>query len=268
MSAFVNAFVLPERAFGDERTYHISRVLILLLLFVLYATGSALVARFYATPYVAGLVMQQRETANARFAFGPPPGRGPGGQSTQNGRSGLATAAATPSPVVRSIGIVVRSLLFLLSPLLTWWLLVIFVQFLGGEEEKTEQGPHRNSRYLLWYAWIPLALRRLAEGVLIQFQDPAAAWSALNLEQYRRQSAVSFSLLSVIRLPDLPQIASYLLYNLTDPFFLWFLFIIAYGGKTVFRISQKKGYVIAGFVLTVLYLERVVFAAVGISTGV
>lgn len=247
-----------------------SRVLLILVLVLLHSVGSELVARFYATPYVSGLVAQQQTNDSARFAFGPPPGQGgPGGSGARGGRSGgAAGAAASSGAVARAIGVVVQSALFIIISLIIWWLLIIFIQFLGGEEEKTPSGPHRNSKYLITYAWFPFALRRLFEGLLINLQDPSAAWSAVNLAQYRRESAVSFSLLSLVHWPSPPAALAYLVYNLTDPFYLWFLFVIVYGGRAVFRLSMRSALVQGGFVMVMLYLLQAIFSAIGVQTGV
>ncbi len=260
MVAILHALATPDSAFSQERTYRVSRVLLLLSLFLLHSVGSELVAHFYTTPYVMGLVAQQRENANNQFAFGPPGGQG--------GQHGPAQTAQPPMAAAQAIGVVIQSLIFVLLSLVLWWLLIIFVQFLGGEEEKTHAGPHRNSKYLVTYAWIPLALRRLFEGLLVQLQDPSAAWSAANLADYRQASAVNFSPLALLRISGLPTPLTHLLYNLTDPFFLWFLFVIVYGGKTVFRLSMRGAVVLGGFVVVLLFLLRLTFAAIGIQMGV
>lgn len=262
MVAILHALATPDSAFKEEKTYRVSRVLLLLSLFLLHSVGSELVAHFYTTPYVMGLVAQQRATAGSQFSFGPP-----GGQGGQHGPAQGQTSQ-TPMAAAQAIGVVVQSLVFVLLSIVLWWLLIIFVQFLGGEEEKTHAGPHRNSKYLVTYAWIPLALRRLFEGLLVQLQDPSAAWSAVNLTDYRRASAVNFSPLALLKLSNLPAPISYLAYNLTDPFFLWFLFVIVYGGKTIFRLSMRGAAVLGGFVVVVLFLLRLTFAAIGIQTGV
>lgn len=266
MAAFLNALVFPERAFDDTNTFRVPRTLIIIAVFLLHLAGSELVSHFYATPYVAGLTLQQIELAGPQFTFGPQHSNRTAGGAPPD--RGARVAASITNPTVRSVGIVVRSLLFLAQPLITWWLLVTFVQFLGGEEKRTSEGERRDSRYLVWYAWTPLAVRRLSEGLLIQFQDPASAWSSLSLEHYRLASGVSFSLASLLRLPRLPEALSYLASNLTDPFYLWFLFILVSGGRTVFRLSRRSALSVAAFTILALYLEKVGFAAIGLSTGV
>ena len=262
MVAILHALATPDSAFNEERTYRVSRVLLLLSLFLLHSVGSELVAHFYTTPYVMGLVAQQRETESGQFSFGPP-----GGQGGQHGPA-ARQAAQQPMAVAQAVGVVVQSLVFVLLSLVLWWLLIIFVQFLGGEEAKTEGGPHRNSKYLVTYAWFPLALRRLLEGILVQLQDPSAAWSAATLADYQRASAVNFSPLALLKLSSLPAPVTYLAYNLTDPFFLWFLFVIVYGGRTVFRLSVRGAAVLGGFVVVLLLLLRLTLASIGIQTGV
>jgi len=265
MGALLHVLASPDRAFEDERTYHVSRVLLVLLLFLIHSAGSELIARFYATPYMTGLVSQQQANDATHFAFGPPPGQGgatgPGARRTQ-------VTGASNGPILQALGVVIQSSLFVLLSLITWWLLVIFIQFLGGEEAKTAAGPHRNSRYLVSYAWFPLALRRLTQGILINLQDPRAAWSAFDVAHYRRASEISLSPLSLAQLPPLPAPIAYLLYNLTDPFYLWFLFLIVYGGMAVFRLSFRGAILQGGFVVAMLYLLQTIFAVIGIHTGV
>lgn len=273
MVSVLRALILPERAMREQSVLRVSRAVLLIALFLMYLAGSELIALFYANPYVAALNLQDQSTSSSRFVFG---GSRSGGsnqnQGSPNGGRGpaarfRATSPAVVPPVVQAVQVVIQSGFFVLSAVVTRLLLAVFVPFLGGEEAHAGGVAGSGSRYLVYYAWMPLALRRFAQGIVIHLQNPADAWNALSYASYRSQSAVSFSVFSLLNLYAVPAPLLYLLYSLTDPFYLWTLYIIVLGGGAVYRLSRKASFVAAGFVFLLLFLYQLLPSAGG-STGV
>lgn len=283
MKQIFRALTRPERAFGDHATFRVSRFALVLILFGLYIIGTELVASFYANPYVAGVALQDAERRAGQYLFGPqaqgPPSKGsqPGsrqsgsnagnGGNANGGPSRFRPSAGVASPAAVAVSVVVQSIAFVALAYICWFALTIFTQFLGGEEARAGRERHRHSNYLILYAWIPLGIRRVLEGILIHLQDPQAAWSAPSVAAYRRDSAITFGLSSLLPVSGLPAALASLLASLTDPFMIWTVVILTAGGRSVFRLKTASAFVQAAFVFFLIYGFRILLSGTGGSPG-
>jgi hypothetical protein len=166
--------------------------------------------------------------------------------------------------VFTSVSVVSSGLWFLVIALEEWLVLSVLAQFAGGEEERAPNGRRRGSMLLVMVASVPLALRKLVEGIVMSLKDPAIAANALTLSDYRAFSKVRLDLYGLLRLPDLPAFPGYLVRRATDPFSLWCLCVLVVGGVAVYRMPIRKTLFQSGLLLVVLAAQTALFAAIGI----
>lgn len=251
------ALIIPDRSFAQEDLFTVSRFFLFLQLCLFVFSGSMLTQRFHQNEtmqtlsarettrriekMMANVPREQREAA-IRRALG-----------TQNpGRFSLATA----------LGLIAAAALWPLFVLEIWFLEIILMQFLGGEEKPLGNRKHRRSQYLVLFAIVPIALQVLVRGVVYAVKDPSTVGSVLTMEEYTAAVEVSFSLVALLGLRGLPGLAKYLVHNLTNPFCLWTLAVATFGGKSVFAVRIGRSLVMVSVVFVLIGLQNQLFAKI------
>lgn len=263
----LHALTRPDRMFADpalaERLARPLLVPLLLLgLFVPYAAGQRLVTGYYENPYVSTLAAMEVESRIDSLMIGAPPEARARAKERM-----LRTLLGGQGVVFRTISVLLASLLFLLLATEAWLVHSVLAQFFGGQETRLPGG-RRPSLLLFLIAFLPLALRKLIEGVLMAAKNPALAADALSVEEYRRLSRASFSFLDRFLptggRPVLPPLVHSLLGILTDPFFLWLLFLLTVGGREVYRVRLRGALAMAALLLALIALQVGLLARLGI----
>jgi hypothetical protein len=152
-------------------------------------------------------------------------------------------------------GAIIAPGMWLIILLEAWLLAIILMQFFGGEEQPLDEKKHRRSFYLAAYALIPQAIQEVLRGVILVFKDPTQIGNVLTLAEYAEATEISFSLLSLFDISGLPGIVEYILFNLTNPFFLWALAIGLFGGISVYRIKAGKMGMALGVMVLIFGLQ-------------
>ena len=256
-SSVYGALVTPDRAFTRERQFTASRFLLFLLIFVLVFSGSVLTQRFNRNETMIALSTEEavrrieKSMANA-----------PREQREAAIERVVQSQDLKQVRVMLVAGLVFSSAVWALFVLEIWFLSIILMQFLGGEEQPIGEKKHRRSLYLALYAIIPLALQALVRGIVYYFKDPADISSALSLSEYMEAAEVSFSLLGLVHAGGLAGFAKYAAQNLTNPFCLWTLAVAYFGGRSVFGISRIKMLIAVAVVFVLVGLQNTLFAMI------
>ncbi len=259
LRSILSALFAPDRAFRPGGAGTIRPLLLVLVLFTLYAIGQRLVSGYDQNPEIQLLAIGEAESRMGSLMTGAPP------EVQQQARSRMVQAlVGGGSTALAAVSVVASALGFLVVAMEAWLVLSVLAQFAGGEEERGADGRRRASRDLVFVSFIPLAIRKLAEGVVMAFKDPAVAGNSLTLSDYRELSRVRFDLYGLLELPKLPPFLVYILRSATDPFALWFLCILVVGGTQVYRMPVAKTLLQASLLLVVFAAQYALFAAIGI----
>ncbi len=227
------ALVAPDRAFAGARAERIPKAGAFLLAFVLVVAGARLGAGTELNPLSRTLALAEFDARFGSLFSGAP------AEVQANARERMGGAVlGTGGGFLLALTLALRGAAFALSVIELWLLGLIATQFFGGQEERGADGL-RPSLGLFAAAALPLALRRLLEGVVQAVRSPEAAMNALTLSDYRAAVAVRFDLLSLAGIRDLPVVAAAFLRPLADPFVLWSLAILVLGAREVFRVPLK-----------------------------
>ena len=240
----------PDRAFAGPGADLIPKASLCVLLFTMAVAGARLTSGLELTPQARVLAMAEFDVQFGSLFAGAPSDV----QARARSRMGDAMLGSSSS-FAMAASIAFQGLAFVVTALELWLLGLVVTQFFGGQEERSGPGS-RASLGLTLVAFVPLALRRLAAGIIAAVRSPDAALNALTLRDYRAAAAVRFDLMSLTGLRDLPPIVAAFLSMLSDPFVLWTLAILVLGGREVFRLPLKAA---AGQVL-------VLVAVVGLQT--
>ena len=227
------ALFVPERAFAGIRAERVPKAGAFLLAFVLVVAGARLGAGIELTPLSRTLALAEFDARFGNLFAGAPADV----QANARDRMGAAVLGSSGGFVL-ALSLALRGATFALSVIELWLLGLIATQFFGGQEERGADGL-RPSLGLFAAAALPLALRRLLEGVVQAVRSPEAAMNALTLSEYRAAAAVRFDLFSLAGLRDLPALVAAFLRPLADPFVLWGLAILVLGGREVYRVPLK-----------------------------
>ena len=227
------ALFVPERAFAGTRAERMPKAGAFLLAFVLVVAGARLGAGIELTPLSRTLALAEFDARFGNLFSGAPADV----QANARERMGAAVLGSRGGFVL-ALTLALRGATFALSVIELWLLGLIATQFFGGQEERGADGL-RPSLGLFAAAALPLALRRLLEGVVLAVRSPEAAMNALTLSEYRAAAAVRFDLFSLAGLRDLPALVAAFLRPLADPFVLWGLAILVLGGREVYRVPLK-----------------------------
>jgi hypothetical protein len=261
LACISKALIFPDRTFAEKKTYQSSIPLLLMLLFLLFIIGERMTFGYYQNPYVRILAVTEAEDLVERI-MAPAPD-----EAKAEARARIAeNLIGNGNPILNAMSITLSSLVFILIVLEVWVLASILSQFFGGQEQKLEGA--KPSLFLAAYASIPLALRKLLEGIVMMLKDPRVASNALTLEAFRELSSVKFSLLAVFPLIGAGDWVRNLLDALTDPFFLWTALILAFGSKDVFKIPLKNAITLAGILILLLAVQNHLLRSLGLQLGV
>jgi hypothetical protein len=252
------ALVRPDSTFSKTDVFRFPKVLIVLVLFLLYVLGLRLAAGFDENPHAKELAVTEVDARLGSLMANAPP------EAQKQARDrALSQILGDQGGIFSAISITFSGLFFLALAVELWLLCAIVTQFFGGQEEK--HGRERPSLSLFLIAFLPLAIRKLLQGIILIFRNPEIAANALTLTEYRTVSAVRFDLFSFLPPLGLPVFFSTLLRLATDPFLIWTLGIIALGGREVYRVSQKSAAGQSAVLLLILCLQFTLFSRIGIS---
>jgi hypothetical protein len=257
--ALPGALFRPDRVFAGQDVYKLPKVLIVLGLFLLYVTGERLVEGYYQNSHAKTLAVLEVDSRMSGLMQNAPSQV----QSQMRGQM-LDSILGRQSGVLTSVSIVFSGVGFLLVLLESWLVSTVASQFFGGQEER--HGRDRPSWTLFLAAFIPLALRKLLSGVVMTLRSPDAAANALTLADYRKLSTVRFDLFSLL-LPNMTLSAFLAAVGkfLTDPFFLWTLAILWFGGREVYRVKLSSAVFLSLVIVLVLCLQAALFARIGLN---
>lgn len=258
LSALPVALIRPDRIFAGTEVFKVSRVLLVLVLFLVYVTGERLVQGYYQNAHAKILAVIEVDSRMSGLMQGAPSqvqarARGQMLDSILGRQSGVMTAA---SIAFSGVG-------FLLVLLELWLVAEVVSQFFGGQEER--HAGRRPSWTLFLIAFVPLALRKLAAGVIMAVRDPDAASNALTLEEYRNISVVRFDLFSLLPWAQSHHFAALVARIVSDPFFLWTLAILCLGGREVYHFPLKSAALLSLVLVLILGLQATLFAGVGLA---
>lgn len=264
-AAIADALLVPEKAFADPATFTARRIILFLLIFVTAVTGVLLTNRFHQNQVMHDLSYQMAERQIERLM-----------SSASEEEIAAAKEAARDqidSGQTAWIGYITAGittgLFAYLYVLEIWVILILAAPFFGADEEPLDGKKHKRSNYLAFFAAIPYGLNALATGIILSFKDPSTIGNVLTLEEYTRQTDLSFSLVSLFGTPDIHPLLRYLLVNLTNPIYLWGLVVLFLGGRAVFKIKENSKLVgLVGVVFVILALQTWLFEAIGkVFTG-
>ncbi len=258
LAALPGALFRPDRGFAGPEVYRLPKLVLVLSLFLVYITGERLVQGYYENSHAKTLSLLEADARLGGLMQNAPSKvrarvRGQMLDSILGRQSGVMTAATI---AFSGVG-------FLLVLLELWVVSVVVSQFFGGQEER--HGGARPSWTLFLVAFVPLALRKLAAGIVMSLRNPDAAANALTLADYRRLSAARFDLVSLLPFGDGRGFLESAARIVTDPFFLWSLAILCLGGREVFRIPLKSAAALCLVLVAVLALQDTFLAGMGLS---
>jgi hypothetical protein len=258
LASFPGALLRPDRVFAGREIYRLSKIFLVLSLFVVYVTGERLVQGFFQNEHAKTLALLEVDTRMGGLLQNAPAQvqdqmRGQMVDSILGSRSGIMTA----------VSIVASGGGFLLVLLEMWLVSMVASQFFGGQEERHSGGRPSWTLYLI--AFFPLALRKLCAGIVMSFRNPEAAANALTLADYRSLSAVRFDFFSLVPWGHVNAFIAAVARMLTDPFFLWSLAIMCFGGKEVYRFSLKSAAFLSLVLVLVLGLQAALFVRIGFT---
>ena len=245
LSGLYRGLITPDKSFIREELFTSSRLLLFLLIFVLVFAGSVLTQKFFQNETMRVLTMEEATRRVEKMMANAP---------KEQREAAILRAQESQSSsgmnVVTIVGVVLGGAVWPVFVIEVWFLGILLMQFLGGEEKPVGEKKHRRSLYLALYALIPLALEALIKGVVFFFKDPADIRSVLTLADYMAETEVSFSLAAYLEITMLSGFLKYLAHNLTNPFCLWSLAVAIFGGRGVFAVPSIK----AAFAVLVIFV--------------
>jgi hypothetical protein len=259
LAAIPGALLRPDRTFAGHDVYKLPKVLILLVLFLLDVTGERLIQGYYQNAHAKVLAILE---VDSRMASGFVANAPPEAQARMRAQM-LDSILGRQSSIMTSIGIAVSGGFFLLVLVEIWLVSIVVAQFIGGQEER--HGRDRPSWTLFLMSFVPLALRKLLSGILMSLRNPDAAANALTMADYQRLSAVHFDFFSLLPLQHVPVFLAAVGRFITDPFFLWTLAIIMFGGREVYRVPLKSAATLCVVLVVILSLQTALLARIGMT---
>jgi hypothetical protein len=261
ISSLPLSLIRPDRAFSGEGIYRIPKYLLVLLLFLLYVVGSRLSAGYDQNSHAKQLALTEADSRMGTFIANAPPEE----QARARDRM-VGSILGNQSGLFVAVGVVFSGLFFLLLVIEMWLVCRIVTQFFGGQEER--HGPDRPSLTLFLVSFIPLGLRKVAEGLVLSTRTSEAASNALTLTEYRAASAVHFDLYSLLAPAGLPGLLTAVGRTLTDPFFLWTLALLVFGGRLIFRIPLKSAVGQTLILVALMALQTVLLKSIGLTVEI
>ncbi|MGA2975953.1 MAG: YIP1 family protein [Spirochaetia bacterium] len=252
------ALIRPDRTFAGREVYRLPKVLLVLALFVVYVAGERLVQGYYQNEHAKTLAILEVDSRMSGIMQNAP------SQVQRQMRDQMLDAiVGQRSALTTAFSIAFSGVGFLLILVEMWVVSAVASQFFGGQEER--RGRDRQSWTLFLVVFFPLALRKLAAGIVMSLRNPEAAANALTLADYRRLSAVRFDFFSLLPIGGVNTFLATVASILTDPFFLWALAILCFGGREVYRMRMKSSIFLSLVLVGVFSLQVALLARIGVS---
>ena len=259
-STILTAILTPEHAFSDPEIFSTRRIVVFGYILIAATVGMLLTTMFHQNDVMRELSIRVSDRQVERFMTGADEDELADAKAAASGRiSGKRNIAA--ALLSSGFSAAVSTFLYVIE---VWIILVLASPFFGAAEDPLDGKAHRRSSYLAYYVAVPYGLNVLVTGIIFLFKDPASIGNVLTLADYNRVTNVSFNLVSLFKMPDIHPMFRYLLDSLTNPFYLWGLVILFFGGKAVLRIKDSSRMIALVIVLVVvLALQNWLFDAIG-----
>jgi len=258
LSVVPAALLRPDRAFAGQGVYRLPKLTLVIALFFLSVTGERLTQGYYQNSHAKELALLEIDTRMSGLMQ-----NAPSDVQARMREQLLASVVGERSLLTTAIGIAFSGIAFLAVLLEMWLACMVVSQFFGGQEDR--HGGDRPSLTLFLIAFIPLALRKLLSGAVLALRRPDAAANALTLAEYRRLSAIRFDFFSLLPLDGVPGFLSAAARFLSDPFFLWTLAILWFGGREVYHFPLKNAMLQTLVLVTLLSLQAALLARIGLA---
>ena len=253
--------VFPDRTFGEENTYRASLFTLALTLFFLFLVGERMVYGYYQNPYTRLLaVMEAEDRVDKMMAAAPDEAR------EQVRERVTQRLIGNTNPIFGAVVITVSGISFILLVLEAWLIYTLLSQFFGAQEERKEG--RRPTMHLLFYAFHPLALRKVLEGIVMILKNPDHAANALTLRGFREASRVTFSLAAVLPTSLRGTLPYNLLAFFTDPFLIWCFIVLILGGRGIYRMPARNTFAHAAILMVILGIQNHFLRSAGIQWGI
>jgi hypothetical protein len=261
ISRIPRILVFPDRCFGEESTYRASLFILALTLFFLFLVGQRMVYGYYQNPYTRLLaVMEAGDRVDKMMAAAPDEAR------DQVRERITDRLVGNRNPLFGAVVITATGILFILLVLEAWLIYTILAQFFGAQEQRKEG--RRPTLYLLFYAFHPLALRKVLEGIVMLLRNPDSAANALTLQAFREASRVTFSLAAFLPASLRGTLPYNLLAFFTDPFLIWCFVVLVLGGRAIYRMPTKSAFAQAGILMVLLSIQNHFLRTAGVQLGI
>jgi len=159
--------------------------------------------------------------------------------------------------VLTIVSTVIGGLFSVVGVIIFWVYVMLFFRFIGGEEDpvelETKKGikvkKHRRSFYLAAYAFIPIAISAVINGIILISRNPDYYLNMLTMADLIEKMNAPLSLYTLLFNADLPLWIELFLNTFTSPFYWWFGYIMVMGSKEILRVPPKKS-----IILIIIYL--------------
>ncbi len=251
---------MPDTAFREGRLYHLPRVVALgLILFTALVAGT--ISASFHTNEVGRQLLLQRELARLdRLMINAPPEAQR--QAASDVRRQLMRGSGIVSLVTAAVGSVIQWLILFYE---MWLLVLLLVQFAGGEERELAGKRHLRSQYLILTALIPLVLAEVIRAVLLSTTSPAVYANAATYQDYQEAVRVSLSMVEAagVSLADRGAFTTFVVARATNPFVWWTGYVFVAGSQEVFHLNARRASVVALVILLLMALQHTAIQAAG-----
>lgn len=258
--ALIRSLVTPDASFRRGELYHVPRSVALSALLFLAVLAGTLSAAFHANPTAQELQLRRELQRVERLMLNAPTEQRE--IAMEQVRRQITRGAGVIGVVQGALGAVVRWLILYFE---IWLLVLLLVQFAGGEERPLGPRRHGRSKHLIVSVLAPLILAELVQALLLQSTSPAAYSSAPTYEEYLEAVRVTLSLPEAagLSLAGLAPTLQFLSRQGSNPFVWWAGYVFVAGSTEVFRLSPRRSSVVAAVVLLLIALQHGALQAVG-----
>ncbi|MFW5728223.1 MAG: YIP1 family protein [Spirochaetota bacterium] len=258
--AVIRSLLIPDATFREGKVYHAPRVVVLgLILFAALLAGT-LSASFHANEVGRELLLQRELSRLDRLMISAPPEAQR--QAAENVRRQLTRGSGIASLVGAAVGAVVQWLILFYE---MWLLVLLLIQFAGGEERELLGKRHLRSQYLILMAMVPLILAEVIRAALLLSTSPDVYANAATFEDYQAAARVSLNLVEAagVSLTERSPFTAFVVAKATSPFVWWAGYVFVAGAEEVFHLRARRATVVAVVVLLLMALQHTAIQAAG-----